>query len=87
MIEAPRTLTVVMRNDFQAIVAVTHLNESHPFEFRTVQIELTPEQRAALAPRITGMSNGKPIHETVYRCWFEPPEPTPVIEVKGEHNE
>ena len=84
MNEAPRTLTVVMLNDFQAVAAVMHLNEFHPFEFRTVQIELTPEQRAALAPRVTGSDRGKPTHETVYRCWFEPPEPTPAVEEAEE---
>lgn len=72
MREAPKILTVVMADAGPTTIAIVHENEWAPFVRRTVQIELTEEQRAKLIPRSTVTNNGCHIYEHVERCWFEP---------------
>jgi hypothetical protein len=61
---APKTLTVIMAATYDAVMNAVHLNESVGVQKRTVQIELTDEQRQKL-----------PLgHEEVIACWFEPEE-------------
>lgn len=71
----PEVLTVVMLNTASAYLSICHLGESEAFQRRTVQIRLTPEQMAQIAPRELGKSNGAPLYEVVERCWFEPVVP------------
>ena len=73
---APRTLTVVLANTLVTEIAIVHEGEHRPFLRRTVQIDLTPEQRAALEPRVAGESNGRQRHEEILTCWLEPGEVT-----------
>ena len=68
----PDTLTVVLIDDTPNYVAIVHENEWQPYARRTVQIRLTDEQRRQLAPRETGMINGKRTHEHVLQAWLEP---------------
>jgi len=61
-------LTVVFRNDSPMIVC----NDTPTY--RSVQVELTPEQLEKIAPRKTGFSDGKLDYESISRCFLEPEE-------------
>lgn len=69
------TLTVIMLDKFRTMVAICHEGEHCQFGRRTVQIELTDEQAALIAPRHLGRSNGVDYHEEIGQCWIEPQEP------------
>lgn len=71
---APRTLTVVFADTHRTMIAVSFENDHIPFRRRSVQIELTPEQREQLAPRCVGESRGHDVHEELVTCWLEPVE-------------
>ena len=68
----PDTLTVIMADTMVTYVSLVHENEHRPYGRRTVQIELTEEQRRALAPRVTGSDGGTPTHEVPLDSWLEP---------------
>jgi len=68
----PDTLTVVLIDDTPNYIAIVHENEWRPYGRRTVQIELTDEQRRQIAPRETGMISGKQTHEQILQAWLEP---------------
>ena len=78
MSRAPTTLTVVLADTFRTRIAIQYENEGYPYQRRSVQIELTPEQRAALEPRKVGESGGFAVFEDVLECWLEPVESEPV---------
>ena len=59
-------LTVILRNDSPMI----HCGDSP--EYRSVQIDLTPEQVAAIAPRKTGSSAGVEEYESISKAFIEP---------------
>lgn len=65
-------LTVVLADTHRTRMAIVHENESIPYQRRTVQIELTPEQMAAIAPRKVGFENGCDVYEEMYSSWLEP---------------
>ena len=67
--EKEMKLTVIFRNDSPMI----HCGDSP--SYRSVQIELTPEQCALLKTRQTSTSCGNAIYEEISRCFFEPKEP------------
>ena len=75
-------LTVVLRNDGPMI----HCDDCP--SYRSVQVVLTPEQCAAIAPRKTGSSGGVDEYEYVSRAFLEPnekvPEGTTKSELKGQ---
>ena len=60
------TLTVILRNDSPMI----HCGDS-PL-YRSVQIDLTPEQCAVIAPRKTGSSAGVDEYESISKAFIEP---------------
>ena len=65
-------LTVIMVDTYRTYAALIHENESKPYGRRTVQIELTPEQMAAIKPRALGTtSQGDEIAEEIGQCWLE----------------
>ena len=68
----PRTLTVVLADTHRTMVSIVYENDHMPYRRRTVQIELTPEQREALAPRYLGRDGKEAAHEEVLDCWLEP---------------
>ena len=68
----PRTLTVVLADTHRTNVAITCENEHVPYRRRAVQIELTDEQRRALAPSYVGEGYGGAMHEEILDCWLEP---------------
>lgn len=72
MSEAPKILTVILADSGPTDIALTFENECRPFVRRTVQIELTHEQRELLRPRSTCRIGEKDIYEHVERCWLEP---------------
>ena len=88
---APCTLTVVMLDDLITETAIVHENQWRPYGKRTVQIQLTEDQRAQLRPRHVGSSNGKERYEKIFDAWFEPEEEKPEKEqgssVLVEHRE
>ena len=59
-------LTVILRNDSPMI----HCGDSP--EYRSVQIDLTPEQCAAIALRRTGSSAGVDEYESISKAFIEP---------------
>lgn len=73
--KVPEILTVVLADTYGTEIAVIHENSYRPYQRRTVQIRLTEEQRAALAPRYVGMRGPDPVHEEILECWLEPVEP------------
>lgn len=52
-------------------VAVVHEGEHMPYGRRTVQIELTAEQEAAISPRKLGTWSGEDVLEEIGACWLE----------------
>ena len=59
-------LTVILRNDSPMI----HCGDSP--DYRSVQIELTPEQCTAIAPRKTGQSGYVEEYEAISKAFIEP---------------
>jgi hypothetical protein len=64
-------LTVVLADTHRTHMAIVHENECMPYRRRTVQIELTPEQMAAIAPRVVGSDRGQDVHEELVTSWLE----------------
>jgi hypothetical protein len=71
---APKVLTVVLIDTTRTVSAIVHENEWKPYSKRTVQIELTPEQRAQLEPRVIASWPLGDEYEEVLSCWLEPTE-------------
>ena len=69
---APRTLTVVLADTFVSEIAREFEGEHRPYERRSVQIELTPEQREKLKRRKVGVRGGETMREVIIDCWLEP---------------
>ena len=66
----PKVLTVIIRD----VSPFMHLQE--PPTYRSVQIELTPEQREKLSLAWVASSGFTDYHEEVSQCFFEPlPQP------------
>jgi hypothetical protein len=61
-------LTVILRDDSPMI----HCGDSP--SYRSVQINLTPEQCEALKPRWTGSSAGVDEYESISKAFIEPDE-------------
>jgi len=59
-------LTVVIRDDAPMICA------GDTPSFRSIQIDLTDDQRQSLSLSCTGTTGGTPIYETVSKCFIEP---------------
>ena len=59
-------LTVILRNDSPMI----HCGDSP--SYRSVQIELTPEQCEMIKPRWTGSSSGADEYEGISKAFIEP---------------
>ena len=70
----PSVLTVVLADTHGTQTAIIYENEHRPYQRRTVQIELTPEQRRQLEPRHTGRVKGTETFEEVHQAWLEPAE-------------
>ena len=70
----PEVLTVVLADTQVTQTAIIFENEHRPYQRRTVQIELTPDQRRQLEPRHTGRVNGTDTFEEVHQAWLEPAE-------------
>ncbi len=60
-------LTVILRNDFPLIFGDCP-------SYRSVQVELTPEQCQAIMPRYTGKQGGAALYEDISKAFIEPPE-------------
>lgn len=73
--ETNMKLTVVMVNTWRTQIAIVHENSFLPYTRRTVQIELTQEQVAALAPQKLGVNCGKDVHEEMGEVWLEASTP------------
>ena len=59
-------LTVILRNDSPMI----HCGDSP--SYRSVQIDLTPEQCESIKPRWTGSSGGTDEYEEISKAFIEP---------------
>lgn len=64
-------LTVIMVNTWRTSMAITHENSYMPYTYRTVQVELTPEQLKVLEPRKLGVNCGKDAVEERGQVWLE----------------
>lgn len=65
-------ITVVILDTWQTISAINCLGEALPFGKRSVQIELTPEQKKQLELREVGESGVNKVYEQYGSCWIEP---------------
>ena len=65
-------LTVVFVNNWRNRIALEFENCTMPQTFRTVHIELTPEQLKQIEPAPLGISHNKPVTEEIYNSWLEP---------------
>ena len=72
-------LTVIFRNDSPMI----HCGDSP--SYRSVQIELTPEQCEAIKPRWTGFSSGVDNYEEISKAFIVPSDAAPAAskDMKG----
>ena len=70
--EPPKTLTVVFADTLRTETAIIHEGQSFPYRFRTVQIELTKEQRESLSPKLLGVSGKMNVYEELFNSWIEP---------------
>ena len=59
-------LTVILRDDSP----MTHCGDSPAY--RSVRVDLTPEQVAAIAPRKTGSTGRQEEYESISRAFIEP---------------
>ena len=73
-INAPKVLTVILADTHVTMSAIVNEQEWVPYGRRTVQIELTPEQRKAIERRHTGYDRVREMYEVIVGCWFEPDE-------------
>lgn len=64
-------VTFVIADTLVTCTSIVHEGEHRPYRRRTVTIELTPEQVAALRLRDLGWSNGHPQTEEYLDCWLE----------------
>lgn len=64
-------LTVIFADTFHNELALVHQNEYFPFQFRTVHIELTPEQIEKLKPHELGKINGQKRYEQIWKSYLE----------------
>lgn len=69
-------VTFIIRNDYEACVAVQHLAGSASIQYRSVTIELTKEQIEKLKLGKTGESNGYIYCEKYDNCFIETEQPT-----------
>lgn len=74
-------VTVVFANTHRNRMALIHEGERFPYQYRTVQIELTPEQQAMLKPEEVGSERGQPVYEEIYNSWLEIETAESLIEV------
>lgn len=65
----PSRLTVILRNDAPMI----HCGDSP--SYRSVTLDLTPEQVNRLLCRYVGSSGGVDLYEEVSKCFLEDPTP------------
>lgn len=77
---AGMVLRVVMLDTWRTEMAITHEGQAMPYGRRLVTIELTPEQRAALAPRRLGVRCGDDVFEERGDAWIELVEPPPTTD-------
>ncbi len=64
--QKPRSLTVILRDDGPMI----HCGDSP--SYRSVQVELTPEQWEQIKPRISYTTAGTNYFEEISKCFIEP---------------
>lgn len=64
-------LTVIMADSMPTSIAITYENSWLPYKYRTVHVELTPEQIELLKPRNCGRINGTDIYESVSNIFLE----------------
>ena len=64
-------LTVVFANTHRTYMAITHENESFPYTFRTVRIELTEEQVKKLERKVVGVIGETDRKEEIFNSWLE----------------
>lgn len=68
-------VTFILADTHATHIAAVYENEHRPYRKRTVSIELTPEQVAALKPRPVGVLNGVEQVEELLECFVDS-EPT-----------
>ena len=68
---SPTHLLVVLEDRFASYLALREEGQSIPYARRSVRLELTEAQRAAIAPRRVGDSYGVAMFESVRECWLE----------------
>ena len=62
---AMKYLTVILANEMPMLTL------QEPVQYRSVQIELTPEQQEKIAPRFLGKAGDRPVFERVRMCFLE----------------
>ena len=73
-------ITLILANTLRTEIALIHENESRPYERRTVTLQLTDEQIAAIRPRFVGSNGGADRYEEILNVFIdeEIPESTPL---------
>lgn len=64
-------LTVTMVDTFRTRTAINYENSWLPYSYRTVQVELTPEQIEQLSPRRVGKELSQDVYEEIGQVWLE----------------
>lgn len=65
-------ITFIIANTWETTMRMQFENQLHPYRKRTVTIELTPEQEAAIERHCVGSSRGgKDVFEDILECFVE----------------
>jgi hypothetical protein len=65
-------LTVIYADRWTPYLLLIHEGVTAPAKKRTVQIDLTADQVAALSPQVVGSDGGTEKREDLVECWIEP---------------
>lgn len=64
-------LTFLLADTYRTQVAIVHEGESRPYGRRSVTIDLTPEQMAAVQRKLLGASSGVDVYEEYLDVFIE----------------
>ena len=64
-------LTVILADTFASQMSIVHLNESRPYQKRSVKIQLTKEQWDKIKPLVVGKKGDKEVREEILECFLD----------------
>lgn len=69
-------VTFIIADTYRAEVAMIHEGQTCPYRKRSVTIDLTDEQIAAISPRRVGKRGPDEVYEEVLECFIEHDAPS-----------